>query len=127
MLRWSCVVLALIAIAAAAFLLIGSEQQLSQQAAALRAPSDVRIMTAFDPGHGGDWGWLKWIPHARSVRHRERDRLAAGPSLLLAPDRRLTHLTRALIRLQHGDEAGARADAEIVAADTGNVLLQRSL
>ena len=37
MLRWSCVVLALIAIAAAAFLLIGSEQQLSQQTAALRA------------------------------------------------------------------------------------------
>jgi hypothetical protein len=36
-LRWSCVVLALIAIAAAAFLLIRSEQQLSQQAAALRA------------------------------------------------------------------------------------------
>jgi len=36
-LRWSCVVLALIAIAAAAFLLIGSEQQLGQQAAALRA------------------------------------------------------------------------------------------
>jgi hypothetical protein len=36
-LRWSCVVLALIAIAAAAFLLIRSEQQLSQQTAALRA------------------------------------------------------------------------------------------
>jgi hypothetical protein len=37
-------------------------------------------------------------------------------SLLLAPDRRLTHLTRAFIRFQHGDETGARADAEIVAA-----------
>ena len=37
MLRWSCVVLALIAIAAAAFLLIRSDQQLSQQTAALRA------------------------------------------------------------------------------------------
>jgi hypothetical protein len=36
-------------------------------------------------------------------------------SLLLAPERRITHLTRALIRFQHGDEAGARADAEIVA------------
>jgi hypothetical protein len=38
-------------------------------------------------------------------------------SLLLAPERRLTHLTRALIRFQYGDEAGARADAEIVAAE----------
>ena len=37
MLRWSCVVLALIAIAAAAFLLNRSEQQLRQQSAALRA------------------------------------------------------------------------------------------
>ena len=37
MLRWSCVVLALIASAAAAFLLFSSEQQLSQQNAALRA------------------------------------------------------------------------------------------
>jgi hypothetical protein len=38
-------------------------------------------------------------------------------SLLLAPERRLTYLTRALIRFQHGDEAGARADAEIVAGE----------
>jgi antitoxin component YwqK of YwqJK toxin-antitoxin module len=35
-------------------------------------------------------------------------------SLLLAPERRMTHLTRALIRFQVGDEAGARADAEVV-------------
>ena len=38
-------------------------------------------------------------------------------SLLLAPERRLTYLTRALVRFQHGDEAGARADIEIVAAE----------
>ena len=38
-------------------------------------------------------------------------------SLLLAPERRLTHLTRALIRFQHGDEAGARADVEVVALE----------
>jgi hypothetical protein len=36
-------------------------------------------------------------------------------SLLLAPERRMTHLTRALIRVQRGDEAGARADAATVA------------
>jgi hypothetical protein len=35
-------------------------------------------------------------------------------SLLLAPERRRTHLTRALVRVEHGDEAGARADAAIV-------------
>ncbi len=35
-------------------------------------------------------------------------------SLLLAPERRLTHLTRALIRFQIGDEVGARADAAVV-------------
>ena len=38
-------------------------------------------------------------------------------SLLLAPERRLTHLTRALVRFQHGDEPGARADVELVAAE----------
>jgi antitoxin component YwqK of YwqJK toxin-antitoxin module len=35
-------------------------------------------------------------------------------SLLLAPERPMTHLTRALIRFQLGDEAGALADAAIV-------------
>ncbi|HZL16770.1 MAG TPA: hypothetical protein VFG23_03375 [Polyangia bacterium] len=35
-------------------------------------------------------------------------------SLLLAPDRPMTHLTRALIRIQVGDEAGALVDAAIV-------------
>jgi hypothetical protein len=38
-------------------------------------------------------------------------------SLLLAPERRLTYLTRALVRFQQGDEAGARADAQIVAIE----------
>jgi antitoxin component YwqK of YwqJK toxin-antitoxin module len=35
-------------------------------------------------------------------------------SLLLAPDRPMTHQTRALVRFQRGDEAGARADLAIV-------------
>ncbi len=39
-------------------------------------------------------------------------------SLLLAPERKTIHLTRALIRLQRGDEAGARADLVIVAAES---------
>ena len=39
-------------------------------------------------------------------------------SLLLAPERQATHLTRALVRLQRGDEHGARADLAIVAAES---------
>ncbi|HVZ89002.1 MAG TPA: hypothetical protein VHG72_18680 [Polyangia bacterium] len=39
-------------------------------------------------------------------------------SLLLAPERPMTHLTRALIRFQRGDEVGAREDLEIVAGES---------
>jgi antitoxin component YwqK of YwqJK toxin-antitoxin module len=39
-------------------------------------------------------------------------------SLLLAPERRMTHLTRALLRLHRGDRDGALADAEIVAGES---------
>ena len=42
----------------------------------------------------------------------------AEASLLLAPERKTIHLTRALVRLQRGDEAGARADLVIVAAES---------
>jgi hypothetical protein len=35
-------------------------------------------------------------------------------SLLLAPERHMTHLTRALIRIQRGDEPGARADLAVL-------------
>jgi antitoxin component YwqK of YwqJK toxin-antitoxin module len=39
-------------------------------------------------------------------------------SLLLAPERRLTHLTRALLRFQRGDREGALADADVVAGES---------
>jgi hypothetical protein len=39
-------------------------------------------------------------------------------ALLLAPERQMIHLTRALVRLQRGDEEGTRADLEIVAAES---------
>jgi len=39
-------------------------------------------------------------------------------SLLLAPERRATHLTRALLRCQRGDLAGALADADVVAGES---------
>jgi hypothetical protein len=39
-------------------------------------------------------------------------------SLLLAPERRMTHLTRALLRFQRGALAGALADADVVGAES---------
>ncbi len=39
-------------------------------------------------------------------------------SLLLAPERRMTHLTRALLRFQRGDREGALADADVIAGDS---------
>ena len=41
-------------------------------------------------------------------------------SLRLAPDRRMTHLTRALLRFQRGDRAGGLADAEVVASESAD-------
>jgi hypothetical protein len=40
-------------------------------------------------------------------------------SLLLAPERPMTHLTRALLRFQKGDVAGALSDADVVARESG--------
>ena len=39
-------------------------------------------------------------------------------SLLLAPERRMTHLTRALLRFQRGDREGALADADVIAGES---------
>jgi len=39
----------------------------------------------------------------------------ADVSLLLAPGQTKAHLTRALVRIEHGDDRGARADADAVA------------
>lgn len=41
-------------------------------------------------------------------------------SLLLAPERRMTHLTRALLRFQRGDRVGALADADVVAGESAD-------
>lgn len=54
------------------------------QAAALRAPGDMRVLACFDARHEPDWGWLKWLPHARSRRRQQVRRAATAPSLLLA-------------------------------------------
>jgi ESX secretion system protein EccC len=96
------------------------------QAAALRAPADLRVMAAFTPAHGADWAWLKWVPHCRSVRHRERD--AGGPSLLLAagPDQLSQlleeHVQPRLEQLRR-IEASSSADSESAAVDAPELLL----
>ncbi|HEY2771973.1 MAG TPA: type VII secretion protein EccCb [Solirubrobacteraceae bacterium] len=64
--------------------IVGLARTLLAQAAAFRAPADLRIMACFTPEREQDWGWLKWLPQARAARGREQDASAAAPSLLLA-------------------------------------------
>ena len=64
--------------------IVGLARSLLAQAAAFRAPADLRIMACFAQEREADWSWLKWLPHARAARGREQDAGAAAPSLLLA-------------------------------------------
>jgi S-DNA-T family DNA segregation ATPase FtsK/SpoIIIE len=63
--------------------IVGLARTLLAQAAAFRAPGDLRIMACFTQEREADWSWLKWLPHARAARGREQD-ASATPSLLLA-------------------------------------------
>jgi DNA segregation ATPase FtsK/SpoIIIE, S-DNA-T family len=65
---------------------VGLARAILAQAAALRAPADLRVIAAFEAAHARDWAWLKWVPHSRSSRNQQRERIDAGPSLLLAPN-----------------------------------------
>jgi hypothetical protein len=51
-----------------------------------------------------------------SIRPAASDLVEA--SLLLAPERRLTHMTRALLRFHRGDRRGALADVDVVAGES---------
>jgi S-DNA-T family DNA segregation ATPase FtsK/SpoIIIE len=65
--------------------LLGVARSIVAQAAALRAPSDLRVMVSFAAATAEqDWGWLKWLPHARGALAGADDGVAAGPPLLLA-------------------------------------------
>jgi S-DNA-T family DNA segregation ATPase FtsK/SpoIIIE len=64
--------------------IVGLARSILAQAAALRAPADLRIMAAFAGTHDRDWAWLKWLPHCRSSRHRPVGLSAGAPDLLLA-------------------------------------------
>ncbi len=57
-------------------------RSLLAQAAAFRAPADLRILVSFSPERAQEWDWVKWLPHARSGRGARGGGLA--PQLLLA-------------------------------------------
>lgn len=55
------------------------------QIAAFHAPEDVRFIAAFPSHSASEWGWLKWLPHARRLRQVKLEkRYAAEPLCLLA-------------------------------------------
>jgi len=54
------------------------------QAAAFRAPGDLRLMAYFESAREREWGWLKWLPHTRSRGAQDGQRRAGGPALLMA-------------------------------------------
>jgi DNA segregation ATPase FtsK/SpoIIIE, S-DNA-T family len=108
--------------------IVGLGRAILAQAAALRTPGDLRIMTYFEPEHEPDWGWLKWLPHARSGRSQERQRVATGPSLLLAEDidglsRLLEEHVQPRLEQLRRIEASASADRGEVAVDAPELLL----
>jgi S-DNA-T family DNA segregation ATPase FtsK/SpoIIIE len=57
-------------------------RSLLAQAAAFRAPADLRILVSFSPERAQEWDWVKWLPHARSGRGARGGGLV--PQLLLA-------------------------------------------
>ena len=106
----------------------GLARAILAQAAALRTPGDLRIMTYFEPEHEPDWGWLKWLPHVRSGRGQERQRVATGPSLLLAEDieslsRLLEEHVQPRLEQLRRIESSTNADSRSVAVDAPELLL----
>jgi hypothetical protein len=91
----------------------------AQRGEALEQSVEVKVRTILDALVGGADAASVFRALAAvlpGVNAAAADFVAA--SLLLAPERRATHLTRALVRLQRGDEEGARADLAIVAAES---------
>ena len=79
-------------------------RSLVSQLAAFRAPSDLRVLAAYQPGAAGEWEWMKWLPHARAeVRARQDAPDLLPPPILLADS------PEALSRLLEG-EIGPRLE-----------------
>ncbi|HTU87982.1 MAG TPA: type VII secretion protein EccCb [Solirubrobacteraceae bacterium] len=107
---------------------VGVARSILAQAAAFRAPADMRIMAYFEDGHEGDWGWLKWLPHVRSGRAQERRQGLSSPSVLLASD----HATLSRLLEEHVQprleqlrriESSAGSDGPSATVDAPDLLL----
>ncbi len=48
------------------------------QAAVLHGPADLTIAALADEASGGDWDWVKWLPHTRQTAGGSGPRLAVG-------------------------------------------------
>lgn len=42
-------------------------RSLVMQAAVLHGPADLAIAVLSDEGHGGEWDWVKWLPHVEAA------------------------------------------------------------
>jgi S-DNA-T family DNA segregation ATPase FtsK/SpoIIIE len=107
---------------------VGVARAILAQAAAFRAPGDLRVMAYFRDDHEGDWGWLKWLPHVRSGRAPDRRQAVSSPSLLLASsDAALTRLLEEHVqpRLEQlrRIEAAAGSDGPSARVDAPDLLL----
>ena len=107
---------------------VGVARSILAQAAAFRAPGDLRVMAYFGSDHESDWGWLKWLPHVRSGRTPDRRRAVSSPSLLLASsDAALARLLEEHVqpRLEQlrRIEASAGSDGPSATVDAPDLLL----
>jgi S-DNA-T family DNA segregation ATPase FtsK/SpoIIIE len=94
-------------------------RSLLAQAAAFRAPADLRILVCFPPEHAQDWDWLKWLPHTRSGRGARAAGptpqllMAAGPDELAALlDEHVQPRIEQLRRIESSSSEGARVGVD---------------
>jgi hypothetical protein len=103
---------------------LGPERE-AQWGEALSQAADTSLASVLDALIGG-------ADAAAALRALASVLPATGPaaielveaSLLLAPERRMTHLTRALLRFQRGDRTGALADADVIEGESADAAAQ---
>ncbi len=64
----------------------GLVRAMLSQIAAFHAPEDVRFIAAFPSNSAPEWGWLKWLPHARRLRQVKLEKHFAPEPLCLLAD-----------------------------------------
>ncbi len=66
----------------------GVARSLLCQAAVFHCPDDLRIaVIAADAQAGGEWEWIKWLPHSHPPAAEPTGECAAGPALALSAER----------------------------------------